>query len=204
MLIKIYPENPIQRQIDAAVEIMDQGGIIIYPTDSVYALGCSIMKPKAIERLARIKGVKPEKARFTFIFNDLADLSMYTKPLSNPIFKLIRRYTPGPFTFIIEANNRIPRVVLSNRKTIGIRIPDNNIARLLVKTLGHPMMSTSVRDDDDVLEYTTDPELIHEKFINDVDLVIDGGYGDNRPTTVIDCTDDDIKLIRQGKGIAEL
>lgn len=204
MLIKIYPENPIQRQIDAAVEIMDQGGIIIYPTDSVYALGCSIMKPKAIERLARIKGVKPEKARFTFIFNDLADLSMYTKPLSNPIFKLIRRYTPGPFTFIIEANNRIPRVVLSNRKTIGIRIPDNNIARLLVKTLGHPMMSTSVRDDDDILEYTTDPELIHEKFINDVDLVIDGGYGDNRPTTVIDCTDDDIKLIRQGKGIAEL
>jgi tRNA threonylcarbamoyl adenosine modification protein (Sua5/YciO/YrdC/YwlC family) len=194
----------MQRQIDAAVEVLNEGGIIIYPTDSVYAMGCSILKSKAIERLSRLKGVKPEKARFSFIFHDLADLSNYTRPITNPVFKLIKRTTPGPFTFILEANNKIPKLFLGNRKTIGIRIPDNNIARMLIDTLGHPMMSTSVHDEDDILEYTTDPELIHEKYDNDVDLVIDGGFGDNNPTTVIDCTGDHPEIVRQGKGIVDL
>jgi tRNA threonylcarbamoyl adenosine modification protein (Sua5/YciO/YrdC/YwlC family) len=201
MIISIHPETPSPRQTEQAVRTLSEGGLIIYPTDSVYAIGCSMLKPKAIERLARLRGVKPEKARFSFLFNDLTDLSLYTRPISNPVFKLIRRLTPGPFTFILEANNRIPKLVLSNRKTIGIRIPDNNIARDLVRQLGHPIMSTSVHDDDDIIEYTTDPDLIHEKYLNDVDLVIHGGYGDNQPTTVIDCTSDMIEVLRQGKGI---
>ncbi len=201
MLIKIYPENPAERLIETVVDTLGQGGIIIYPTDSVYAMGCSMLKPRAVERLARIKGVRADKARFSFIFHDLTDLSSYTKPISNTVFKLIRRITPGPFTFILEANNRIPKLLMSNRKTIGIRIPDNSIARSIVSRLGHPMMSTSVHDDDQIIEYTTDPELIHEKYGNEVDLVIDGGFGDNRPTTIIDCTNDQITLVRQGKGI---
>lgn len=201
MLIKIYPENPAERLIETVVDTLGQGGIIIYPTDSVYAMGCSMLKPRAVERHARIKGVRADKARFSFIFHDLTDLSSYTKPISNTVFKLIRRITPGPFTFILEANNRIPKLLMSNRKTIGIRIPDNSIARSIVSRLGHPMMSTSVHDDDQIIEYTTDPELIHEKYGNEVDLVIDGGFGDNRPTTIIDCTNDQITLVRQGKGI---
>ena len=200
MLINIHPQTPSERQIYRAVEILQDSGLIIYPTDSVYGMGCSILKPKAVERLARLKGVKSEKARFSFIFADLTDLSMYTRPISNEIFKLIRKLTPGPYTFILEANNRIPKLLMNNRKTIGIRIPDNNIAREIVRTLGHPIMSTSIHDDDEIVEYTTDPELIHEKYKNDVDLVIDGGYGDNRPTTIIDCTGDYIELIRPGKG----
>jgi tRNA threonylcarbamoyl adenosine modification protein (Sua5/YciO/YrdC/YwlC family) len=201
MLIRIYPENPYDRQVQTAVEALEQGGIIIYPTDSVYAMGCSILKPRAVERLSRLKGMKPEKNLFSFIFNDLTELSMYTKPISNQVFKLIRRATPGPFTFILEANNRIPKLITGNRKTIGIRIPDNNIPRAIVESLGHPIMSTSVHDDDEIIEYTTDPELIHERYGNEVDLVINGGYGDNTPTTIIDCTDDTIRLVRQGKGI---
>lgn len=200
MLINIHPVTPSQRQIDTVVEILNQGGIVIYPTDSVYGMGCSILKPKAVERLARLKGIKSEKARFSFIFSDLTDLSMYTKPINNQVFKLIKRTTPGPYTFIIEANNKIPKLLMNNRKTIGIRIPDNNIARMIVQSLGHPLMSTSVHDDDEIVEYTTDPELIHEKYFNDVDLVIDGGYGDNRPTTIFDCTQGNIELVRQGKG----
>lgn len=203
MIIKIYPDNPAPRLIQEVVDVLNNGGIIVYPTDSVYALGCSMLKPRAIEKLARLRGFRPDKAQFSFIFDDLSDLSAYTKPISNPVFKLIRRATPGPFTFIIEANNKIPKLVLSNRKTIGIRIPDNNIARELVRALGHPIMSTSVHDDDDILEYTTDPELIYEKYAHEVDLVIDGGYGDNEPTTIVDCTHDAIEVIRQGKGILD-
>lgn len=204
MLIYIHPETPAQRQIDAAAEVLNQGGIIIYPTDSVYAMGCSMLKPKAIERMARIKGMKPEKAQFSFIFSDLSDLAMYTRPITNPVFKLIRKNTPGPFTFILEANNRIPKLIQSNRKTIGIRIPGNNIPRAIVQRLGHPMMSTSVHDDDEIIEYTTDPELIHERYENEVDMVINGGFGDNHVTSIIDCTGDQIEVVRQGKGEIEL
>jgi tRNA threonylcarbamoyl adenosine modification protein (Sua5/YciO/YrdC/YwlC family) len=203
MLIKIYPENPAPKLIENVVEVLNQGGIIIYPTDSVYAMGCSILKPRAIERLSRLKGIKKEKARFSFVFSDLSDLALYSRPISNPIFKLIKRNTPGPFTFIIEANNKIPKILQSNRKSVGIRIPDNSIARLIVEKLGHPLMSTSVHDDDEIMEYTTDPELIYEKYENDVDLVIDGGYGDNNATTIIDCTGDEPEIIRQGKGFPE-
>jgi tRNA threonylcarbamoyl adenosine modification protein (Sua5/YciO/YrdC/YwlC family) len=201
MIIRIHPENPTPRLMETAATTLQEGGLVIYPTDSVYAIGCSMLKPKAIDRLARLRGVKPEKARFSFIFSDLTDLSLYTKPITNPVFKLIRRVTPGPYTFVLEANNKIPKLVQSNRRTIGIRIPDNNIARELVRLLGHPMMSTSVHDDDDIIEYTTDPELIYEKYQNDVDLVIHGGYGDNHPTTVVDCTGDEIEVLRQGKGV---
>ncbi|MFO7721944.1 MAG: L-threonylcarbamoyladenylate synthase [Bacteroidales bacterium] len=203
MLIKIYPENPAPKLIESVVEVLNQGGIIIYPTDSVYAMGCSILKPRAVERLSRLKGINKEKARFSFVFNDLSDLSMYTKPISNSLFKLIKRNTPGPFTFILEANNRIPKLLQSNRKSVGIRIPDNNIARMIVDKLGHPMMSTSVHDDDEIVEYTTDPELIHEKYDYEVDLVIDGGFGNNIPTTIIDCTGEEPEILRQGKGVTE-
>lgn len=203
MLLKIHPQNPSQRQINTVVDILNKGGLIVYPTDSVYALGCSILKPKAIEKLSRLKGVKPEKARFSFIFNDLTDLSTYTRPISNQVFKLIKQTTPGPYTFILQANNKIPKLLMNNRKTIGIRIPDNNISRMIVKSLGHPIMSSSVHDEDQIIEYTTDPELIHEKYINEVDVVVNGGYGDNNPTTIIDCTGDDPELIRQGKGIVD-
>jgi tRNA threonylcarbamoyl adenosine modification protein (Sua5/YciO/YrdC/YwlC family) len=203
MLIRIYPENPAPKLIESVVDVLNQGGIIIYPTDSVYAMGCSILKPRAIERLSRLKGVKKEKARFSFVFNDLSDLSMYAKPISNSVFKLIKRNTPGPFTFIIEANNKIPKILQSNRKSVGIRIPDNTIARMIVEKLGHPLMSTSVHDDDEIVEYTTDPELIHEKYDYEVDLVIDGGYGDNHATTIIDCTGEEPEIIRQGKGLIE-
>ncbi len=200
MLIRIYPDNPSDKLLDQVVEVLMQGGIIIYPTDSVYAMACSILKPRAIEKLAWLRGVKPEKARFSFIFCDLTDLASYTRPIATPVFKVIRKNTPGPFTFILEANNKIPKMFLGNRKTIGIRIPDNNIAREIVRRLEHPLMSTSVHDDDEIIEYTTDPELIHERYGNEVDLVIDGGYGDNHPTTVVDCTDDHIEIVREGKG----
>ncbi len=201
MMIRIHPDTPSLRQIETAVQILADGGLVVYPTDSVYAIGCSLLKPKAIERLARLRGMKANKARFSFVFHDLSDLALYTRPISNPVFKMIRRVTPGPFTFILEANNKIPKLVLSNRKTIGIRIPDNNIARELVHHLGHPMLSTSVHDDDDIVEYTTDPELIHEKYQHEVDLVINGGYGDNEVTTVVDCTGPEIEILRQGKGV---
>ncbi|HRZ43064.1 MAG TPA: L-threonylcarbamoyladenylate synthase [Bacteroidales bacterium] len=199
MLIRIYPDNPSEKLLDQAVEVLLQGGIIIYPTDSVYAMGCSILKPRAVEKLAWLKGVKPEKSRFSFIFCDLTDLSMYTRPITTQVFKVIKKNTPGPFTFILEANNKIPKLLTGNRKTIGIRIPDNSIAREIVRRLGHPMMSSSVHDDDEILEYTTDPELIHERYENEVDLVIDGGYGDNHVTTLVDCTDDRIEIVREGK-----
>lgn len=200
MLIKIYPDSPSEKLLDQAVEVLIQGGIIIYPTDSVYAIGCSILKPRAVDKLAWLKGVKPEKARFSFIFCDLTDLAMYTRPITTQVFKVIKKNTPGPFTFVLEANNKIPKLLTGNRKTIGIRIPDNVIAREIVRRLGHPMMSSSVHDDDEILEYTTDPELIHERYENDVDLVIDGGYGDNHVTTMVDCTDDHIEIVREGKG----
>lgn len=203
MLLRIHPDNPSERQINQAVDILERGGIIVYPTDSIYALGCSIYKPRSIEALARLRNVKPDKANFSFIFPDLSDLSIYTKPINNTVFKLIKRTTPGPFTFILEANNRIPKIVKGKKKTVGIRIPENNIARMIVKNLGHPIMSSSIHDEDELVEYMTDPELLYEKYHKRVDLVIDGGYGDNTPTTVIDCTGDDIELIRQGKGEIE-
>ncbi|MCD6661260.1 MAG: threonylcarbamoyl-AMP synthase [Lentimicrobium sp.] len=201
MLLKIYPENPGERQIRTVVECLNDGGIIIYPTDTVYGMGCDIFKSKAIERIAQIKGIKAEKANFSFICNDLSQLADYTRPIGNDVFKLMKKNLPGPFTFILNASNSVPKYIQSKKKTVGIRIPDNNIPLEIVRELGHPIMSTSIHDDDEILEYTTDPELIYEKYKNLVDIVIDGGYGDNEPSTIIDCTDYEPVIIREGKGI---
>ena len=204
MFLKIYPENPNPREIRKVVDCLQNGGIIIYPTDTIYGLGCDIFKPKAVERITEILGDSKKKSAMTFICHDLSNLSDYTKPIANNIFKVMKRTLPGPFTFILEANNNVPKIVQSNKKTVGIRVPDNNIIREIVRELGHPILSTSVKDDDEVVEYTTDPELIYEKYENLVDMVIDGGYGDNVPSTVVDCTSGEIVVVREGKGDVEL
>ncbi len=198
LYIRMYEENPAPRHIRQIVDILQDGGVIIYPTDTVYGIGCDITKPKAIERVAQLKGVKAEKANFSFICYDMSHLSDYTKPLDNSIFKLMKRNLPGPFTFILEANNNVPKILKANRKTIGIRIPDNNIIREIVNVLGNPILTTSLKADDEILEYTTDPELIYEDYQNLVDAVIDGGYGGNVASTIIDCTNDEPQVIRLG------
>lgn len=200
MLVKIYPENPNPKEIRKVVDVLRDGGLIVYPTDTVYGLGCDITNQRAVERVARMKGVQIEKSNFSFICSDLSHLSDYTKPISNNVFKLIRYYLPGPYTFILNANNNVPKYFKGKKKTVGIRVPDNSIIQEIVRELGNPILSTSIHDDDEIVEYTTDPELIHEKFGNVADLVIDGGYGGNIPSTIIDCTTDTPELIRQGKG----
>ena len=203
MLIKIYPENPNPKAIEQVVDVLKKGGIIIYPTDTVYGLGCDITNQKAIERICKIRGIKPEKANFSFICSDLSHISDYVKPIDTTVFRLLKKALPGPFTFIFNASNNVPKLLSSNKKTVGIRVPDNDIAREIVRVLGNPILSTSIKDDDEVIEYSTDPELIHEKYEDLVDLVIDGGYGDNEPSTVVDCTMGDFEVIREGKGVLE-
>ena len=200
MLLKIYPENPNPKAVNTVVECLQDGGIVIYPTDTIYGIGCDIFKQKSIERIISILGERKKKDALTFICHDLSNLSDYTKPLDNGVFKAMKRVLPGPFTFILEANNSVPKLLQSHKKTIGIRIPDNNIIREIVRQLDHPILSTSVKDDDEVIEYTTDPELIYERYGDLVDIVIDGGYGDNVPSTVVDCTGGGIEVIREGKG----
>lgn len=200
MLIKIYPENPNPRAIEQIVEVLKKGGLIIYPTDTVYGLGCDITNQKAIEKIGRIRGVKPEKANFSFICSDLSHISDYIKPIDTATFRLLKKALPGPFTFILNANNNVPKLLSANKKTVGIRVPDNDIAREIVRQLGNPILSTSIHDDDEVVEYSTDPELIHEKYEHTVDIVIDGGYGDNEASTVVDCTSGEFEIIREGKG----
>ncbi len=203
MLVKIYPENPDPRKIEAILECLRNGGVIIYPTDTVYSMGCDMMQPKAVERVAAIKGVKADKANFSIICSDLSHISDYTKPFSTQIYKLMKKALPGPFTFILNANNKVPRIFQNRKKTIGIRVPDNSIIRMLVEEYGNPIISTSIYDDDEILEYTSDPELIHENNINMVDIVIDGGYGGNIPSTVLDCTSGEVEVLRQGKGVLD-
>lgn len=200
MLIKIYPENPNPRAIKQAVSILKKGGLIIYPTDTVYGLGCDITNQKAIEKICRLRGIKPEKANFSFICSDLRHISDFIKPIDTTVFRVLKKALPGPFTFIFNANNNVPKLLSSNKKTVGIRVPDNTIARALVEGLGNPIISTSIKDDDELIEYSSDPELIHEKYEDLVDAVIDGGYGDNEASTVVDCTESDFEIIRQGKG----
>lgn len=200
MLIKLYPENPNPKYIQLIAGCLRQGGVIIYPTDTVYAIGCDIMQPRAVDRVAQIKGIKTKKANFSMICYDLQHISDYTRPFSTSVYKAMKKALPGPYTFILNANNHVPRIFQSRKKTIGIRIPDNSIIREIVKELGNPIISTSVYDDDQILEYTTDPELIHENYENQVDIVIDGGYGDNQASTVIDCTSEEMLLLRPGKG----
>ena len=204
MLLKIYPKNPNPRAIEQAVQVLLKGGLIIYPTDTVYGLGCDITNQKAIEAICRLRNIKPEKANFSFICYDLSHISDYIKPIDNTTFRVLKKALPGPFTFIFNANHNVPKLLSSNKKTVGIRVPDNAIAREIVKALGNPILSTSIKDDDDIIEYSTDPELIYEKYENMVDLVIDGGYGDNIPSTVVDCTGGDFEIIREGKGELEM
>ncbi len=203
MLIKIYPENPNPKDIRLVVDVLKNGGIIIYPTDTVYGLGCDITNAKAVEKVARYKNVKVEKSNFSFICVDLSQLADFSKPLSNQVFKLLKRYLPGPFTFILNANSNVPKYFKGKKKTVGVRIPDSSIILEIVRVLGNPIMSTSIHDEDEILEYSTDPELIHEKFNEIADLVIDGGYGANIASTIVDCTDDIPVVVRQGKGIFE-
>ncbi|HLP74855.1 MAG TPA: L-threonylcarbamoyladenylate synthase [Bacteroidales bacterium] len=204
MLVRLYNENPNSKKLRQVVDVLEEGGIIIYPTDTVYAMGCSIYAKKAIDRLAQFKGLNPGNPDLSFIFHDMSQLSEYTVIHDNRLFKLLKRNLPGPFTFIVQANNQIPKLFTGKKKTVGIRIPDNNIIREIVKDLGKPVITTSIHDSDDVVEYITDPELIHEKFKDFVDVVIDGGYGSNEASTIVDCTGDEIQIVRQGLGILEL
>lgn len=202
-LIRIYEENPNPKEIKRVVEALRDGALIIYPTDTIYGLGCDITNNAALEKIAQIRGVKLEKANFSFICEDLSNLSDYVRQIDTQTFRILKRNLPGPYTFILPGNNNLPPV-FRKKKTVGIRIPDNNICRALVSGLGNPIISTSIRDDDEVLEYTTDPELILEKWNNLVDIVIDGGYGDNIPSTVIDLTTPEPEVIREGKGSLEI
>jgi tRNA threonylcarbamoyl adenosine modification protein (Sua5/YciO/YrdC/YwlC family) len=202
-LIKLYEENPNPKEIAQIVAVLRAGGLIIYPSDTVYAIGCDITKTRALERLAKIKGVKLDKANFSFICQDLSNLSDYVKQISTSTFKILKRGLPGPYTFILPGNNNLPSV-FKKKKEVGIRVPDNNIVQAIVRELGNPIVSSSIKDDDEVIEYTTDPELIYEKWANLVDIVIDGGYGGNIPSTVIDLTQEGSPvLIREGKGKLE-
>ena len=201
MLIKIYPENPNLRHIQQVVECLKNGGIVIYPTDTVYGLGCDIFQHKAVERIAQIKGIKADKANFSFICYDLSHISDFTRQISNQTYKLMKKTLPGPFTYILNSNNNVPKLFESKKKTVGIRVPDNIIIRQIVNELGNPIMTTSVKGNDDDIETTTNPELIHEQYKDLVDMVIDGGFGGIELSTIIDCTTDEFQIIRQGKGI---
>lgn len=197
--LKIYEDNPSEAAIKKVVDVLRNGGLVIYPTDTVYGLGCDITNTKALERIAKIKGIKLEKANFSFVCSDLSNLSDYVKQIDTATFKILKRALPGPYTFILPGNNDLPRE-FRKKKTVGIRVPDNNIALEIVKILGNPIVSTSIHDEDAVLEYSTDPELIFEKWQNLVDLVIDGGYGDNVGSTIIDLSGYEPVVVREGKG----
>ncbi|MCK0179966.1 L-threonylcarbamoyladenylate synthase [Flavobacteriaceae bacterium S0862] len=201
--VKIYKDNPNPKEIAKVVAVLKKGGLIIYPTDTVYGLGCDITNNKALERVARIKGVKLEKANFSFVCHDLSNLSDYVKQIDTATFKVLKRALPGPYTFVLPGAKSLPNA-FKKKKTVGIRVPDNNIALEIVKQLGNPIISTSIYDEDEILEYTTDPELILEKWDNLVDMVIDGGYGDNEPSTIIDFSGDEPEVIREGKGSLEI
>ncbi|MGQ0829997.1 MAG: L-threonylcarbamoyladenylate synthase [Bacteroidota bacterium] len=203
MLLRINPDKPNYDEIAQVVKCLRDGGVVIYPTDTVYGIGCDINKQRAVEKVCKIKGVDPEKANFSFICSDLSHLADFTKPIDTATYKLMKKALPGPFTFILEANNNVPKLFKSKKKTVGIRIPDNTICLEIVKQLGNPIMNTSVHDDDEIIEYTTDPELIHEKYRDLVDIVIAGGYGNNEVSTVVDCTNGEFNVLRQGMGVLE-
>lgn len=198
MLIKIYPENPNPRDIEKVADILRDGGLVIYPTDTVYAIGCDALNTRAVERICQMKGVNPKKSNLSIICYDLSNLSEYAK-VSNAAFKLMKKCLPGPFTFILPTSSELPKIY-KNRKEVGIRVPDNSIVRALTQALGNPILTMSIHDEDEMIEYSTDPELIHEKYERLVDVVIDGGYGGTEASTVVDCTTDDFEIIRQGKG----
>ena len=198
MLLHLHPENPQPRNIRTIVECIQDGGIIVYPTDTIYGLGCDIFRQKAVDRICRIKNIQPQKAQFSFICHDLSDLSKYAKAISTPLYRLLKRHLPGPYTFILPASREVPKILKSKKDTVGIRIPNNQIARTIVMELGHPILSTTLPGE--VVEEYTDPEVIHENFKDIVDIVVDGGPGGIVPSTVIDCTDDEPVIVREGLG----
>jgi len=200
MLIKLYENNPNEKSIAQIVAVLKKGGVIIYPTDTVYGIGCDITNHKAIERVCEIRGLKPEKANLSFICYDLTDIAQYTKPFDTTVFRVLKKALPGPFTFIFNASNQVPKLLSSKKKTVGIRVPDNSIIREIVRQLGNPIITTSIHDEDEIMEYSTDPELIYEKYQDQVDFVIDGGYGDNVASTVVDLTQGEFEVVRAGKG----
>jgi tRNA threonylcarbamoyl adenosine modification protein (Sua5/YciO/YrdC/YwlC family) len=201
MLLEIHPNNPNPRHIATVVDCLKSGGIIAYPTDTIYGLGCDIFMPKAIEKIAQIKGVDPAKAQLSFVCADLSDLSKYAKSISTPLYRLLKNYLPGPFTFILPASKQVPKLLQNKKNTIGLRIPDNNIASAIVSALEHPILSASLPGE--MVEDSTDPYVIHENFEKLVDIVIDGGIGGMIPSTIIDCTTDDYTVIREGAGVWE-
>ncbi|MFZ4523364.1 MAG: L-threonylcarbamoyladenylate synthase [Bacteroidales bacterium] len=203
MLLKIHPDNPSERQLKIVVDCLRSGGVIIYPSDTVYGMGCDITQIKAVDRVAQIKGIKREKANFSFVCSDLSQLSSYSKPIPNHTFKVMRRALPGPFTFILDATNTVPHFFQSKKKTVGIRIPDHKVPIQIVELLGHPIMTTSIHSEDEIIDYQTDPELIYEMFYKLVDIVIDSGHCGNVPSTVVDCTTGEMQVVRQGKGFLE-
>lgn len=199
-LIKIHPENPEPRKIKSAVDVLLKGGVIIYPTDTVYGIGCDLLNRRAVERLCKLQNIKPQKMNLSFICSDLSHISQYVRHLETPEFKMLKRSLPGPFTFIFESSSQVPKILGINKKTVGIRIPQNIIPLAIVNLLGNPLVNSSVKNDDELKEYSTDPEEIYEDFKHTVDLVIDGGPGGNIPSTVVDCSDHELKIIRQGLG----
>lgn len=201
--IKIYPENPNEKEIERVVKVLKEGGLIIYPTDTVYGLGCDITNSRALEKIAKLKGIKLDKANFSFVCHNISDISGYIKQIDTATFKILKKCLPGPYTFILPGNNDLPRE-FKKKKTVGIRVPDNSIALAIVQKLGNPIVSTSIYDEDELLEYTTDPELIFEKWQNKVDLIIDGGYGDNQASTIIDLSGNKPEVLREGKGSLDI
>lgn len=202
-LIRIYEQNPDPKRVRQVSDVLRNGGIIIYPTDTVYGMGCDITNQRAVEKICKIKGINPKKHNFSFVCADLSNIAQYTRVITKPVFKMMKKGLPGPFTFILEASSMVPKILHSNKKTVGIRVPDHSIPRAIVEELGQPILSTSIRDEDDVIEYSTDPELIFEKYQHLVDLVIDGGYGQNVASTILDCTGDEVEVVRQGLGQLE-
>lgn len=203
MFLKLYPENPNPRYIKMIIECLENDGVVIFPTDTIYGIGCSINSNKALERIARIKGIKKEKANFSFIFHDMSMLSDFTRPINNDVFKMMRRNLPGPFTFILEANNNVPKIFKNNKKTIGIRIPDQPIITNIVRELGCPILTTSIVDEDEISGFMTDPEEINDAYKDKVDIIIDGGFGNKEESTIVDCTENEIIIVREGKGILD-
>ncbi len=202
--VKIHPQNPEMRKINRVVDVLREGGIIIYPTDTIYGIGCDLMNRKAIERLCKIMDIKPNKLDLSFICHDLSQISGFVKRIDTPVFKVLKKSLPGPFTFILESSSRVPKILDVNKHTVGIRIPDHSIPRIIVAELGNPLITSSIKDDDLIVEYTTDPEEIYEDFKNQVDVVIDGGVGGNIPSTVINCTEREMVMIRKGLGEIDL
>ncbi len=200
MLIQIHPENPDSRKIAKVVEILKKGGVIIYPTDTVYSFACDISHKSAVEKICQLRDIKPEKANFSIVCKDLSELTEFAKQINNSVFRLMKKVLPGPYTFVLNASKKSPGIFRKNKKTIGIRIPSNKIAIAIVELLGNPIMTASLKDSDELIEYTTDPEVIHEKFAKRVAVVIDGGFGKNAPSTVFDCSSGEPQLIREGLG----